>query len=49
MPDVVVDEYRFLIMDPTDMTVVGFGGGWGMRRVGRLVYADRTPLSRPGV
>lgn len=45
--EVIVDEHRVILMDPTDLTMVGFDGSWGAAgRLGRLAYAVRTPSSR---
>jgi len=50
VPDLLVDEHRNLLMDPTDMTYVGLDGLWGGAGYdGRLAYAERTPASRSGV
>lgn len=46
-PELLVDEYRLLLMDPATNTLVGRDGGRGMSgRLGRLMYAERTPSSR---
>ena len=46
-PEVVVDQQRVLLMDPTDGSVVGVPGGQGAAgRLGRLVYGERSPSNR---
>ena len=49
-PDLLVDDHRVLLMDPTDNSYVGFDGPrGGSGVVGRLAYAERTPNARTGV
>ena len=46
-PEVITDGHRLLLMDPTDGSLVGFDGDrGGSGKLGRLVYAGRTPSSR---
>lgn len=46
-PELLVDQYRFILIDPTDQSMVGFDGAWGAAGyLGRLVYAQRTLSNR---
>jgi len=46
-PELIVDEYRVMIMDPTDGTLLGHDGPRGAAgHLGRLVYAQRTRSNR---
>lgn len=46
-PELLVDQHRVLIMDPTDQSLVGMDGARGAAgALGRLSYAERTPSSR---
>lgn len=43
-PEVLVDQYRVMLIDPTDGSMVGFNTE--ISRLGRLQYATRTPSNR---
>lgn len=46
-PEVLVDQYRVMLMDPTDQSIVGIDGLWGSAgHLGRLAYANRTSSNR---
>lgn len=46
-PEVLVDQYRDMLMDPTDNSIVGMPGPMGAQgNLGRLTYAQRTPANR---
>lgn len=40
-PEAVVDEYRNLIIDPVDLSILGFDQGQAYR-MGRLVQTSRS-------
>lgn len=44
-PEVVVDEYRYLIIDPTDQSILGFDAS-PTYRMGRLVQTSRSSANR---
>ena len=46
-PEILVDEHRNFVCDPTGTTFIGFDGPIGaMGELGRLAYTTRTPASR---
>lgn len=46
-PEVLVDQYRDMLMDPTDNSIVGMPGPMGAQgNLGRLQYAARSPSNR---
>lgn len=46
-PEALVDEYRIMLMDPTDGSIVGRDGPIGAAGyLGRLEYASRTRSNR---
>lgn len=46
-PEVLVDQDRVMLMDPTDLTLIGTDGPVGSAgRLGRLAYAVRSPSNR---
>jgi len=45
-PDLLVDQYRTLIADPDGNWIGQPGDLGGAGKLGRLVYAERTPSSR---
>lgn len=42
-PEVVVDEYRNMLIDPTDLSIVGQDPGQAYR-MGRLTQTTRSPI-----